>query len=323
MDVTELLEQAIQATASDVYFIPDEADYQVKFHIKGHGETKHYVPYEVAHVIISSIKYRAKMNISERRRPQLGQFPIVYSEETVWVRVSSVGDFLSRETVVLRFIYPQISNQHWLAPEQYEQLELHLPESGLFLFSGPTGSGKTTTMYRLLTCLSLEKTVLTIEDPVEIQQSNFVQLQVNETAGMYYDDLIKVALRHRPEVLLIGEIRDKETAEAATKAALSGHLVVSTIHALSARDVMTRLLDLGVQKEQLKAALCGVAYQRLIPLVSGDQAALIDLLVQERLECVLNERQISKFSEEWGSVLDATYKQGKISEKTWQIYRAL
>ena len=186
------------------------------------------------------------------------------------------------------------------------------------MISGPTGSGKTTTLYRLLDKVSDDKLVLTIEDPVEIQQPKFVQLQVNEDASIYYDDLIKVALRHRPEVLLVGEIRDGTTAKAAVQAALSGHLVLSTVHAMSARDVILRLQDLGVEKDKLAVALSGVVYQRLLPTCDNQQAAIIDMLQAPEIKRVLDGEQVPQFSKNWQEVLHHAIRTNKISKETCQ-----
>ena len=310
-----ILEEAITQQANDIYILPiDNAKYVIKFHVDGQSYAFKDISEEEAQLMVSAIKYRAKMNISERRRPQLGRFQF----DNIWIRVSTVGDFLNRETVVLRIIYQQQQKQQWLDFQQFQQIEAALPNSGLFVISGPTGSGKTTTLYRLLDKVSDDKLVLTIEDPVEIQQPKFVQLQVNEGASIYYDDLIKVALRHRPEVLLVGEIRDGTTAKAAVQAALSGHLVLSTVHAMSARDVILRLQDLGVEKDKLAVALSGVVYQRLLPTCDNQQAAIIDMLQAPEIKRVLDGEQVPQFSKNWQEVLHHAIRTNKISKETCQ-----
>ncbi len=193
----------------------------------------------------------------------------------------------------------------------------------MFVIAGPTGSGKTSTLYRLLNNIAAEKLVLTIEDPVEIQQHQFIQLQVNTSAQMDYDALIKVALRHRPEVLLVGEIRDTATAKATIRAALSGHLVFSTVHAMSARDVVLRLLDLGIKSEQLKLALGGVVYQRLITTISGTQAALIDYLSEGLIKRIIAGESVEKFSNMWRETLQYALKHNIISKAVYETYKAI
>ncbi|MGY3743065.1 competence type IV pilus ATPase ComGA [Leuconostoc inhae] len=313
--MNEILNEAIAQQANDIYILPiNEAKYVIKFHVDGKSYVFKDISEEEAQLMVSAIKYRAKMNISERRRPQLGRFQF----DDTWIRVSTVGDFLNRETVVLRMIYQQQQKQQWLDFQQFQQLESSLPNSGLLVISGPTGSGKTTTLYRLLDKISDNKLVLTIEDPVEIQQPKFIQLQVNDNAGIDYDELIKVALRHRPEVLLVGEIRDGTTAKAAVQAALSGHLVLSTVHAMSARDVILRLRDLGVDKNKLAVALSGVVYQRLLPTRDNQQAAIIDMLQATDIKRVLDGEQVPKFSKNWQEVLHHAIKINKISKETYQ-----
>lgn len=313
MEIDQLLDNAVAEEASDIYILPNDDRFTIKFHAGGSIVTQEYLDNKAAEKMISAIKYRAKMNISERRRPQLGRF----QKQDIWIRVSTVGDFLNRETVVLRVIYPEHHTQNWLAEKQFDDMKLKLPDSVLFLISGPTGSGKTTTLYHLLKSIAENKLVLTIEDPVEINAPAFVRLQVNETAGIDYTELIKVALRHRPEILLIGEIRDVKTAQAVIQAALSGHLVFSTIHAMSTKDVALRLLELGVDKSQLEAALTKIVYQRLVPTIDNKQAAVADVVEGMPL------KGSPKFTNRWRETLADALKEGKITNETYQKFSAL
>ncbi|GAY73161.1 GspE family protein [Lentilactobacillus kosonis] len=145
----------------------------------------------------------------------------------------------------------------------------------MVVFAGPTGSGKTSTIYKLASELSEDQIIMTIEDPIEISSESFLQLQINEAAGLNYAELIKVGLRHRPDAFIIGEIRDSKTANAAIQAALSGHLVLTTIHAQSPSGVIKRLKNLGIDNEYIDQALTGVAYQRLVTTKNDDQQALL------------------------------------------------
>ncbi|GMA69471.1 secretion protein E [Leuconostoc litchii] len=312
MKIEQLLDQAIEEQVSDIYILPNDT-YDIKFHVAGHIVPKQTLPNSKAEKMIAAIKYQAKMNISERRRPQLGRF----QRGDTWIRVSTVGDFMNRETVVLRLIYSRHHTQYWLEEKQFDEINSNLPDAGLFLISGPTGSGKTTTLYRLLASIAKNKLVLTIEDPVEMCVPEFVQLQVNETAGIDYTELIKVALRHRPEILLIGEIRDTKTAKAVVQAALSGHLVFSTIHALSAKDVRLRLLELGVDKHQLEVALMKTVYQRLVPTTDGQQAAIADILTYHTLE------EYTQQIDDWQQILREALEKKRITHATYQKFISL
>ena len=171
---------------------------------------------------------------------------------------------------------------------------------GLYLFAGPVGSGKTTLMHELVQERFKGQQVISIEDPVEIKQDNVLQLQVNQAIDMTYDNLIKLSLRHRPDVLIIGEIRDKETARAVIRASLTGVTVLSTIHAKSVSGVYERLLDLGVDKSELDNALQGIAYMRLIK-----GGGVIDFA---------SENFQSHSSTNWNQQLEGLVEQGYLTE---------
>ncbi|CAK8053503.1 Type II secretory pathway ATPase GspE/PulE or T4P pilus assembly pathway ATPase PilB (PulE) [Eupransor demetentiae] len=171
MQIEELLLSAHKRSSSDIYILPDGQGYRLGMQVQGAlAEFKH-LSQEEALPLIAAIKYRSQLNISEKRRPQLGRFDFQHG----WVRVSTVGDFLERETVVLRLIQKRQTSIAWLNTGQYAYLQQEMPSAGLFLLTGPTGSGKTTTIYQLLRELD-NRVVLTIEDPVEIHEPTFVQL---------------------------------------------------------------------------------------------------------------------------------------------------
>lgn len=176
---------------------------------------------------------------------------------------------------------------------------------GLYLFSGPVGSGKTTLMYQLVREKFPDKQVITIEDPVEIKQEQMLQLQLNSDIGMTYDELIKLSLRHRPDILIIGEIRDSETARAVVRASLTGAIVFSTIHAKSIPGVYERLLELGVSKQELENSLRAIVYQRLI-----GGGGVIDF-VKENFE--------SHRPECWNAKIESLVKDGHITAEQAKI----
>jgi len=194
---------------------------------------------EVAQQLIARFKYLGAMDIGEKRKAQLGAISYVVDQQVIRLRLSTVGDYRGLESLVIRFLSPQVLIDYTGNFDYYTLSTAVTKQTGLFLFSGATGSGKTTLMYHL--AQEIKGQVITIEDPVEIEQHTFLQLQVNEKIDQSYDQLIKLALRHRPDLLIIGEIRDYDTAKAAIRAALTGHQVFATIHAKSIFETLARL----------------------------------------------------------------------------------
>lgn len=295
--IWEMIDQFIHLRVSDIYLIPLRQRYRLL--ILHRGQLQHYDFFSrpLAIQIITYFKYHADMAVAEHRRPQAGSLRDY--KRKVDLRISTVGDFLGNETMVIRLIYPLGEHYQMLCPDQWPNLITMSAKRGMILFSGPMGSGKTTTMYRLANQFSAKEVVLTIEDPVEIYAPNFIQLQVNDLAGMSYHDLLRLGLRHRPGVFIIGEIRDSKTAKIAIQAALSGHLVLATIHAQSAVGVLMRLRQLGIPKDQLGQAITGVCYQRLVQTLHGDCAVLMDQLAGDELIDVITEEKWGGVSHDW------------------------
>ncbi|MBS9337980.1 ATPase, T2SS/T4P/T4SS family [Fructobacillus parabroussonetiae] len=268
----DLLTVALKNDATDLYLLPKEGAYQLSAQGPAGLQSLGGLPEDFARSLMALLKYRAQVDLAEFRRPQLGRFAF----GDAFVRLSSVGDFLGRESMVLRLIGHQASAARFADLAAWQALLASKPRAGLFVIAGPTGSGKTTTLYALLNEWAKDRLVLTVEDPVELVQPAFLQLQVNETAKVGYQDLIKVALRHRPDILVIGEIRDAQTAAATLQAALSGHLVLTTVHANSAEQVLLRLVDLGLPEKLVRAALITSLYQRLERDANGRLQATFD-----------------------------------------------
>ncbi|MBC8744409.1 Flp pilus assembly complex ATPase component TadA [Lactobacillus sp. Marseille-P7033] len=309
----ELL-SVITKNASDLYILPHDECYRLSIAVRGRLTLLKSVSYAYGQRFISYLKYRANMAVSEHRRPQLGAFRLVYEQQKINLRLSSVGDFQGHESLVVRFIYPLVNNEfNFLVPSQWTTLQKCCDYRGLILFAGPMGAGKTTTMYQLAKKLLPDKIVLTIEDPVEINYSDFIQLQVNTLAGMDYQSLLRLGLRHRPDVFIIGEIRDSQTAAMTVQAALSGHLVFGTIHAQNADGVISRLRQLGIDSYYLQQVLTAVSYQRLIPLANGKQAVLCDLLTHQHLADSILNRTKGVISNEWTKNLKQAMEEGKIT----------
>ncbi|MFD1441565.1 ATPase, T2SS/T4P/T4SS family [Lacticaseibacillus hegangensis] len=248
----EIFEKARAALASDVYFLPKPTGVTVLIRTAtGWGEATVRTLGEGASWI-RALKYDAGMNVAETRRPQLGALPL--AQLGITLRLSTVGDYTNQEALVARLIYGVPGLDEWTAPI-VEDLVDRLNRQRMLALCGPTGSGKTTLLYQVATALGQARMVMTIEDPVEIAAPAFLQLQVNPEAGMSYASLLKAALRKRPDVLVIGEIRDFETAQAACEAAISGHVVLTTVHAKQAAQVPLRLTALGVARPLVQAAL--------------------------------------------------------------------
>ena len=259
----KIIATAKEKKAQDIYFIPKEKSYELHMRI---GDERHLVDsyeFDVLAAVISHFKFVAGMNVGEKRRSQLGSCDYQYDEKVSSLRLSTVGDYRGHESLVIRLLHDEEQELHFWFQDMNELGEQYR-QRGLYLFAGPVGSGKTTLMHELAKSLFKGQQVMSIEDPVEIKQEDMLQLQLNEAIGLSYENLIKLSLRHRPDLLIIGEIRDSETARAVVRASLTGATVFSTIHAKSIRGVYERLLELGVTEEELAVVLQGVCYQRLI-----------------------------------------------------------
>jgi len=308
--ITELLAAARAKRVSDIYVLPQQTGYQIRLRQLGAVTTWRQVTAQLGRQLITYFKFQANMAVSENRRPQVGAMTWPGPPEPLELRFSTVGDYVGRESLVIRVIYPYHTGQMaYLDGTQPVQLQQLAQRRGLLLFAGPTGSGKTTTMYTIARELAVA--VLTIEDPVEIKEADFIQLQVNEAAEMDYEALVKVGLRHRPDVFIIGEIRDTVTAQAAVRAALSGHLVLTTVHAQSAGGAIPRLTELGVPLVQLRQVLTGSCYQRLIPRLQDGPAVLLDILTGDQLW-----QAAKTTTERWRQTLEEAGKEHTISMAT-------
>ena len=259
----KIIATAKEKKAQDIYFIPKEKSYELHMRVGDERCLVDSYEFDVLAAVISHFKFVAGMNVGERRRSQLGSCDYQYDEKVSSLRLSTVGDYRGHESLVIRLLHDEEQDLHfWF--QDIGELGKQYRQRGLYLFAGPVGSGKTTLMHELAKSLFKGQQVMSIEDPVEIKQEDMLQLQLNETIGLTYENLIKLSLRHRPDLLIIGEIRDSETARAVVRASLTGATVFSTIHAKSIRGVYERLLELGVTEEELAVVLQGVCYQRLI-----------------------------------------------------------
>jgi type IV pilus assembly protein PilB len=267
--VNEIISQAIRERASDIHVEPDENELRVRFRTDGALRIASRVPMGLAPAIISRIKILARMDIAENRRPQDGQFQTTTGSRSIDVRVASFPT-IRGENVVLRLLDKSDvllgMDELGLSPPVLARFrELLQQPYGILLVTGPTGSGKTTTLYAGLQSLNSEdKNIITIEDPVEYQLPLIRQCQVNPKAGITFATGLRAILRQDPDIVLVGEIRDTETAEIAIQAALTGHLVLTTLHTNDAASAIARLVDMGIEPFLVASSLLGVIGQRLV-----------------------------------------------------------
>lgn len=267
--VNGLLSDAVDLRASDVHIEPSETEFVTRFRVDGVLAHQRINPRALFDSVVTRIKILSNMDISERRLPQDGRQTIRVAGEEVDLRVSSIPSTYG-ESVVLRLLRKQSSLPDMqglgIGSKLLGDLEslVRLP-NGIFLVTGPTGSGKSTTLYRVLEVLNNgTNKIITIEDPVEYEMESIGQIQVHSEIGLTFAGGLRAMLRHDPDVIMVGEIRDQETAEVAIQAALTGHMVFSTLHTNTAIGAIERLQDLGAEPFLIKASLRGVLGQRLL-----------------------------------------------------------
>ena len=267
--INALLSEAIRLNASDIHIETFERRLVVRFRVD--GELKEIISpkRQLASLLVSRIKVMAKLDIAEKRVPQDGRISLRLAGREVDVRVSTLPSSFG-ERVVMRLLDKQAGHLNMtylgLSDNDYHELKrlIHRPH-GIILVTGPTGSGKTTTLYAALTDLNDQtRNILTAEDPIEFQLDGIGQTQVNNKVDMTFAKSLRAMLRQDPDVVMVGEIRDLETAEIAVQASLTGHLVLSTLHTNTAIGAVTRLQDMGVEPFLLSSSLIGVVAQRLV-----------------------------------------------------------
>jgi general secretion pathway protein E len=275
--VNAVFAEALSRRASDVHVEPYEDRFLVRMRIDGVLSTARSAPRANFDAVCSRIKLLSGMDIGERRLPQDGRQSIRVSGQEIDLRVSTLPCSWG-ESIVLRLLgktsrLPLLSELGVGAAQEKTLIELAEQPNGVFLITGPTGSGKTTTIYRLLTHLNDgERKIITVEDPVELDLPGVIQVRVRSEIGLTFAAGLRSILRQDPDVIMIGEIRDPETARIAVQAALTGHLVISTVHTNSALAAVPRLLDLGIEDYLLADVLRGVAGQRLVRRLCSDCA---------------------------------------------------
>ncbi|MCS7190204.1 MAG: GspE/PulE family protein, partial [Fimbriimonadales bacterium] len=267
--VNAILLEAVERGASDVHFEPMENRLQVRLRIDGVLYAVRNIPRSLQAPVLARVKLMGEMDIADRRRPQDGRFTLKVGERKIDARVSSLPTVFG-ERVVVRLLNREnaLKTLSQLGmPPQVEQglIQLACQPWGMILVTGPTGSGKSTTLYALLQQIKSDRrNILTCEDPVEFTIEGIGQSQVNEKAGLTFASQLRAILRQDPDVVLVGEVRDTETAEIACRAAMTGHLVLATLHTNDATSAPARLIDMGIPPFLINSALIGVLAQRLV-----------------------------------------------------------
>jgi len=298
-----LIKQAVRDRASDIHIEPQEDRLRIRYRIDGILHEIMSLPLSVHQPLLSRVKIMAGLNIAERRRPQDGQITFDMGDRGIDIRVATTNT-VHDEMVVLRildktFAFLPLAEIGFLPDPLDKYMKMVKTPFGMILISGPTGSGKTTTQYATVNQIdSVGRNILTIEDPVEYRFANINQMQVNPAAGLTFATGLRASMRLDPDVILVGEIRDAETAQIATQASLTGHLVLSSVHANDCVGVIFRMVDLGVEPFLLASALLGVIAQRMVrrvcpycsrptPVSPDEQLAYEEELNEKRSEFLI------------------------------------
>ena len=267
-----IIQQAIQVGASDIHVEPDRRQVRVRYRVDGVLHEEMTIPKYIQPPLISRFKIMAEMNIAERRVPQDGRIPVRKDGKDYDLRVSCLPTIYG-EKIVCRILDKSsvllgMAKLGFLPDTLARLEELVIQPNGMFLSTGPTGSGKTTTQYSVLHKInSVEKNIITVEEPVEYQLSGISQVQVNVKAGLTFAGALRSFLRQDPDIIMVGEMRDLETAEIAVEASLTGHLVLSTLHTNNAPSAVIRMVDMGIEPYLISATIIGVLAQRLARVV--------------------------------------------------------
>lgn len=292
-----LIVNALKKGATDIH-IKNSDHLEISMRILGHLDP--YKPKTEIHGerLINYLKYKALINVNFKLVPQTGSFHYEINNHTYFLRVSYLPG-LDFESIVIRIL----NNHNHLTIHDLSKIEVFTKfleditkrQSGLFLVSGATGSGKSTTLYAILDEI-IEKggrNIVTLEDPIEMVKEHCLQIEMNDTLGIDYASTLKQILRHDPDVIMIGEIRDEETAGLAVTCALTGHLVLSTIHASSAPLVIKRLLNLNISKTDIEDVLIGIVTQRMkYDLKTKDIIVLPEVLTRKQIKAYINDEYV-------------------------------
>lgn len=295
--VTDLILEAFQLQASDIHFLAVEDEVKIFFRIQTELSLQRCIDKELYIKILRYVKFKTRLDISNTTTPQDGAYSLVaHNGQKIFIRISTMPA-IGLESLVIRLL-PEDEHANFdaiaLFPHDLEAMYQVLEQqNGLFIFTGPTGSGKSTTMYSILTKLAIDakKKILTLENPVEMINRELVQININEDLGITYSAGLKFALRQDPDIIMIGEIRDEETARNVFRAALTGHTVISTMHTKDKYGVIERFLDFGFLKSEIESVLIGVSNQRLVVNANQETKSFFDYAINQDLNKLIDNKE--------------------------------
>ncbi|MDK9851372.1 competence type IV pilus ATPase ComGA [Staphylococcus equorum] len=283
-----IIEKAIQRNATDIHFIPSEKEVYIKFRIQDDLTFIESIQTHVYRKLLTYMKYQAGLDVSKHNSAQSGRY-IYKLKQIFYLRISTLPLSLGNESCVVRII-PQYFQKQNITHDIEKLYTLMNKKQGLILFSGPTGSGKSTLMYQMVMYAKekLGLNIITVEDPVEQLVEGVTQVSINEKAGINYESSFKAILRCDPDIILIGEVRDPTIAKYVIQASLSGHLVLTTIHANNCKGALLRLLEMGITKQEIKQSILSVLNQRLITIYNSERKLIYEQLLQHDISYFLN-----------------------------------
>lgn len=285
--VNQIIANGVAQRASDIHFDPQETEYKVRYRVDGVLKTERSLPKHMQNMMTARVKIIGGLNITENRIPQDGRIKVNIEFKSIDIRLSTLPTVYG-EKIVMRIL--DVSNAatdiaHLGFTEKNEEMFKKMIEkpNGIVLITGPTGSGKSSTLYAALSNLNNEEVnIITVEDPVEYQLDGINQIQVKEEVGLTFAAGLRSILRQDPDIIMIGEIRDRETAQISIRASLTGHLVLSTLHTNSAIESIARLQDMGIEPFLISSSLVGVLAQRLVRQICRDCSTEVEPTVREK-----------------------------------------
>lgn len=273
--VNQIIANAVAQRASDIHIDPQESEVSVRYRVDGMLKTERSLPKYMQNTLIARIKIMGNLNITEKRLPQDGRIKIDINFKPIDIRLSSLpaayGEKLVMRILDISSSLNQLNKLGFSTSNLASFHKMIEKPNGMVLVTGPTGSGKSSTLYAALSHLNREEAnIITIEDPVEYQLQGINQVEVKEEVGMTFSNGLRSILRQDPDIVMVGEIRDQETAQIAIRASLTGHLVLSTLHTNSAAAALTRMIDMGIEPFLISSSLTGIVAQRLVRRVCRD-----------------------------------------------------